>query len=139
MTGFSECVEKGLLRKVVPSRTKALESLEKAKELLGEANANLEDGRPNSTVVMAYAAMFDAARAVLFRDGYREKSHYCVARYLEEKYEKKIGRDLINLLDEYRDSRHKVLYRADYYPTTDEAREIVGFATKFIEKIDKIL
>jgi uncharacterized protein (UPF0332 family) len=139
MIGFKECVEKRLLVKVIPDTNKALKNIEKARTLLNEAKANLSDGRLNSAVVMTYAAMFDAARAVLFKEGYREKSHYCVARYLEEKHGKKLGEDLINLLDEYRESRHRVLYGAEYYPTTEEASEMMEFAEQFIQKTSELV
>ncbi len=50
--------------------------------------------------------MFHTVRAILIRDRFGEKSHYCVARYLEEKYVKtrKLKRKWIDLLDHYRDS-----------------------------------
>ena len=44
--------------------------------------------RFSSSILASYMVMFHAARTILFFDGFREKSHACVARYLEEKYVK---------------------------------------------------
>ena len=56
---------------------------------LEEADISLRNGAFNASVLSAYLAMFHSARAVLILEGYRERSHYCIARYLEEKYVKK--------------------------------------------------
>ncbi len=139
MIGFDECVEQGLLRRIPPSSVQAREQLAKANVLLDEAKKALDSESPNSAVIAAYAAMLDAARAVLFRDGYREKSHACVARYLEAKYSGKLGMPLIDLFDQYRDKRHKTMYSGDYYPTMGEANRAVSFAEEFVGKIEKIM
>ena len=90
MIGFDSCAEQGLLRKIAPSKTQAEEQLKKAGVLLSEAKTALASGMPNSAVINGYSAMLDAARAVLFRDGWREKSHACVAAYLRAKYAKEL-------------------------------------------------
>ncbi len=43
MIDFNECIAKGFLRRIPPSREKALQSILKAKDLLEEAEANLEE------------------------------------------------------------------------------------------------
>ncbi len=139
MIDFDQCVKEGLLKRIPPSKRQADEQMKKAKVLLEEAKRSLKADAPNSAVMAAYAAILDAGRAVLFRDGYREKSHACVARYLEAKYLKELGASSIDLLDEYRDKRHKTQYSGDYYPTTQEAARIVSFAGDFIPKVEKLL
>ncbi len=109
--------------------------MKKAGVLLAEAKVALKNDSPNSAVIGAYSAMLDAARAVLFRDGWREKSHACVARYLEANYRKEIGAAAIDLFDEYRDKRPKTMYSGDYYPDMAEARRMVQFADDFVQKI----
>jgi uncharacterized protein (UPF0332 family) len=113
--------------------------MEKSEVLLEEATKSLKNDSPNSALLSAYAAMLCIARAVLFKDGYREKSHACVAGYLEAKYSKEIGSSFICLFDEYREKRHKTMYSGDYYPTMEEARRTVSFAKEFITKIKNIL
>ena len=106
MNGFETCLQRNLLRKVIPSREKALLSLKRAEEWLEEARRNIRFGSYRTSLVASYMAMFHAARALLFRDGWRE-SHYCIARYIEEFYVKsgKLDGTWVELLDRMRDSR----------------------------------
>lgn len=134
---FKDCLKQGLIRRMPPSRKAAEESLETAKRHLGEATKNIEVSAFDSAVVMAYTSAFNAARSLLFKDGYREKSHACVVKYLEENYgDKGIPLDYIRLLDKYRKLRHGVLYRAGYGANEREAKEIKNFARKFIEFVE---
>ncbi|MBI5159706.1 HEPN domain-containing protein [Candidatus Micrarchaeota archaeon] len=139
MIDLNECVEKGLIRKTVASKEQALAGLKKARVLLKEAEEDFEDERFNSTVVVAYLAILNAARAVLFRDGYRERSHACVARYLEAKYAGKISQDCIDLLDYFRETRHEVQYESDYFAEAEAAKQIAEFAGKFIKLVEELL
>ena len=139
MVSLEACLKDGLLKPIPPSPEDAANQISKAKILLREAESCLESDNVNTAVMAAYAALFDASRALLFKDGFRERSHVCVVRYLEAKYAKQLGSDNIVLLDEYRDKRHKVVYASDYYSSYDEAEALVAFAGKFIAKIEKLL
>jgi uncharacterized protein (UPF0332 family) len=139
MIDFDSCVSQGLLRKIPPSLRQSQEQMKKAEVLLSEAKLALGSDSPNSAVIGAYSAMLDSARAVLFRDGWREKSHACVAKYLEAKYSKELGEEAVVLFDEYRDKRHKTMYSGDYYPDMEEARRVVSFAEKFVGSVKKLL
>jgi len=138
MIDFDECVREGYLRKIPPSVKQAEDQLKKSEMLLEEAKKSIGIKAPNTAVIAAYTAVLDAARAVLFRDGYREKSHMCVVKYLEAKYSAKLGTSAIILFDQYRDKRHKTMYSGDYYPTMEEAERMVKFAEEFIQKIKKL-
>lgn len=138
MISYNECIEKGLLRRIPPSREKAMQSIEKAKELLGEAKANLDEERTNSAVIVAYMAIFHAARALLFKDGYREKSHECIIRYLEENYpDIKTGQ--IEALEKYKNERTKTQYDVSYSPNEEQAEKMLQFAEEFIQTIEEII
>ncbi|MFA4702138.1 HEPN domain-containing protein [Pyrococcus kukulkanii] len=88
LDNFKVCIEKGLLRRVPPSTEKAFLSLKRAEEWLVEAEMNLKFGSYRTSLIASYLAMFHSARALLFKDGWREKNHFCVARFLEEFYVK---------------------------------------------------
>lgn len=138
MVTLEACLKDGLIKTIPPSPTEAKNQLEKAHVLLAESKSCLENEDWNAAVMTAYAALFDAARAILFRDGFRERSHVCVVRYLEAKYAKELGGDTLILLDEYRVKRHKTVYESDYYPTEEEVQHIVQFAEKFVAQIEKL-
>ena len=139
MVTLERCFKDGLLKQVPISATEAKNQFDKAKVLLLESKSCLENDDLNAAVMTAYAALFDAARAVLFKDGYRERSHICVIRYLEANYIKQLSEDTVILLDEYREKRHKVVYASDYYPSEDEAKNIIEFAEKFLMIVKKLL
>jgi uncharacterized protein (UPF0332 family) len=136
---FDDCVSKGLLKRTTPSPEQAKAGLKKAKILLSEAKADLKDRRFNSSLMTAYAAILNAGRAVLFKDGFREKSHFCVARYLEAKHKDKLPKDCIMLLDHFRESRHDVQYESSYLADEGAARQIIEFADVFISSVEKLI
>ncbi len=88
LTRLDECYERGLLRKVADSNDKAMQSLAQAREWVTEAGYDCDASTLRSALMAAYRGYFHAARAVLFRDGVREKSHYCIGVYLESYREK---------------------------------------------------
>ena len=136
---FQECLKKGLLRKTTPSLDQALLSFEKAEIALEDAKANLAEERYDSCTLIAYGAILNAARAILFNDGYREKSHMCAVRYLEAKYLDKLGIETIKLFDAYRETRHEVQYSPAFRADKKQAESIVKFAENFLEQVEEIL
>lgn len=93
-------------------------------------------------IISAYAAMFHAGRALLFRDGISEKSHYCLILYLEENYAKKgkIKSEFITLMDAFREERHGILYSLEDIDSGEsEANEAVETAKKLLEAVKKLL
>jgi uncharacterized protein (UPF0332 family) len=80
--------------------------------------------------------MFHAASAILFRDGVREKSHYCIARYLEKYVEEKLfEEEWVFLLDRIRDVRHTDQYSIHYCTTKEEALSVYNSAKEFVQRI----
>ena len=84
--------------------------------------------------------MFHAARAILFLDGFREKSHACVARYLEEKYVKtgKLNKKWVELLDHSREIRHNDQYDLSFFSTKEEAVNALESANNFLSAMDSL-
>jgi uncharacterized protein (UPF0332 family) len=80
---IDDCFEQGLLRRVESSQTKSKQSLLQASDWLSEAEKNLVSEAYRSALSAAYLVVVHSARAILFRDGVREKSHYCIGLYLQ--------------------------------------------------------
>lgn len=70
---FEDCVRKGLLRRIAPSADKAKLSMKRAERWLEEAEKNLNNELYDSCLIPSYLAMFQSARAVLFRMGGERK------------------------------------------------------------------
>ncbi|MEE8167527.1 MAG: HEPN domain-containing protein [Candidatus Hydrothermarchaeales archaeon] len=135
------CFEKRLLKRRRPDRLKSQKALEIAGEDIKDAERLLEHSFYKEVVLKAYTAMFQCARAVLFRDGVFEKSHYCVIQYLSENYVKKgkLEQSYVHWLDTYRVARHEALYgleKADYSDT--DASDALMKAKKFLKAFAKI-
>lgn len=137
---YSDCMREGLLRKIPPSKDKAMQSLKKAREWLKEAENSLKADAFNSSILASYMVMFHAARTILFLDGFREKSHACVARYLEEKYVKtgKLDNKWVELLDHSREIRHNDQYDLSFFSTKEEAKRALESGREFLSSMEDL-
>ncbi len=81
--------------------------------------------------------MFHAARAILFKDGIKERSHICVVSYLKETYPRL--KRLANQLDTYRRNRHNTVYALDFLISDEDAQQAILDAELFYEQIKNIL
>lgn len=140
LKSIDDCFERGLLRRVEPSRIKNEKSLLSARDWISEAEKNLEAGALRSAVSSAYLAVFHSARAVLFRDGVREKSHYCIGLYLQRYVEEgSLEEDWPMLFDRIRSVRHADQYSFMAKPTEEEVQAGIDLAKKFIDRMEKLL
>ena len=138
---YSDCIKEGKLRKIPASKGKADESIKAAERWLDEAEKNHNNKAFNSSVMSSYLAMFHSSRSILYFDGYREKSHYCVARYLEENYAKKglLENRWIEIMDYARDLRHDDQYSTSFFATKEESENALKTAKSFLERMKKLL
>ena len=140
LTRLDECYERGLLRKVTPSNDKAMQSLAQAREWVTEAGYDCDADALRSALMAAYMGYFHAARAVLFRDGVREKSHYCIGVYLESYREQGLLEDeWVLQFDHMRGMRQNDQYSLDARPTVQEVRQAVVDAGEFIERLERLM
>jgi len=136
---FKQCLEN---KKIVPfARGKRLvkKELSVAKSDLSDAKAGYEDERYKWSTIQGYYAMFHAARALIYSQGYREKSHYCMAVALRElfvnegKMDAQLARDFLNAMN----LREAADYEAEF--SQSGAKAVIASAEKFIEKAAVIL
>ena len=136
-----DCFEKRLLRKIPSSGKDAEEDIRSASDWISEAEKNVSSKAYKSTIISSYLAMFHSVRAILAMDGVRERSHFCMGRYLEDFYFKKdlLERKWIELFDYYRELRHADQYGATFIATEKEAKESVSVAKDFVKRISVLL
>ena len=140
MKSIDDCFERGLLRKVEPSLTKGEQSLIQSRDWLSEAEKNLEAEAYRSALSSAYLAIFHSVRAVLFRDGVREKSHYCIGLYLQKFVEKgTLEEEWPMLFDRIRSIRHADQYSFQAKPAAEEVQAGIDLAKRFIERMEGLL
>ncbi|OPX71417.1 MAG: HEPN domain protein [Methanoregulaceae archaeon PtaU1.Bin059] len=140
MFTLEECFERGLLRKTQPSAQKATRSLDQARVWLEEARITYRAEAYRSALVAAYMAYFHAARAILFRDGLREKSHGCILLYLESYAQKGlIDHTWVERFDQVMSIRNEDQYTLGAEPFPGEIKSILEYAPEFIQIIEQIL
>jgi len=138
---LKECFEKRLLRRERPDLEKSKRSMEVAETKLNEAEKALSHKLFDATIILAYTAMFHAARAILFKDGIVEKSHICLIEYLREKYVNngKLSEATMNTLDTLRIDRHETLYGLEVKNDEKEAKYSLEKATEFLATIKRLI
>jgi uncharacterized protein (UPF0332 family) len=133
-----ELFDKRLLREIPKDPEKVEKSLEIASNYLADAKRLLETRNHKFVILAAYTSMFHAARALLYKDGIQEKSHYAVFIYLKEKYSRQIGSKLLFAFDNAREQRHEGLYGLEYEFNEDDAEHSISVADKFYIVIGKL-
>ena len=134
-----DCFKYRLLRKTSPDMEKSRKSMEIAKKKLSEAERALSLGIFEFAVLEAYMTMFHAARALLYKDGIQEKSHFAVFVYLKEKYSGRIPLSIINFLNIHRIERHEAMYGLEYKPERDDALTAINDARVFVSEAEKLI
>lgn len=141
MTRFQDCLDKRLLRKDKPDKQKAFRAFEIAGQRLLDAEISFEAKIYSATILLSYAAMFHASRALLFKDGFTEKSHYCLIEFIKEKYIQKglINQKFAYLLNNAREERHEVLYGLEKTETKENAEQVLKTAKEYLQEASKII
>lgn len=136
---IDELLEKSLIRKEKINKEEILGSIELAERFLERAEGNLKINFWDVAFLLAYNSLFHSARALLFRQGYKERSHWAMILALKEIYSKneKIQK-ILDLTDSYRISRHAIQYKGSLCTRID-AEEAIKDAKEFIEKVKQIL
>jgi uncharacterized protein (UPF0332 family) len=143
MTTLDDCFRKGDLRKTQPSIAKASASLKLAKDNASDAAVHINNKMCKWAMIAAYTSMFHSARALLFKDGVKERSHFCMAIYVKEKYTGAIESKYLNELNVLREQRHMIFYGDENLNVLDaeeeEADSAVKLAMGFLESVKKII
>lgn len=135
-------MEKGLLKREMPDALKARSSLKMGKHKLEIAKKEMEHKIYESALINAYTCMFHCARALLYRDGYKERSHFAVGVYVNERYLGKIERKYLNELNALRVVRHGLMYgleEEDAKECAQKAKEAVETAEGFLKAVEKLI
>ncbi len=140
MTSLEECYAKDLLRRVEPSPAKAKRSLDQSRAWHEEAEKAQAAGAYRSALISSYNAFFHAARAILYRDGLREKSHICVELYLGSYVARgALEPAWIAQFSRMRSARHADQYSFSAAPSREEVESAVQGSQAFIARMERLL
>jgi len=136
---FEECLSKGYIKKDSQASERIQSALEISHRFLSSAKKNIDIEEYEMAELASYNATFHAARALLFRKGYIERSHLCVIVALKNLYKTDARlAELLNTFDKIRISRHNVQYGGTLVKK-NEAHFVIDFATEFLEQTRKRL
>lgn len=136
---FEDCLKRQKLVKFTTAKKLTQKELKTAKEDLKTARESLRRGQDKWATIQAYYAMFHTARALLYSEGYREKSHYCLIVAMRAVFVEQGMLD-VQLVEAFQTA--KVLREnADYENefSRASARELVDKAGKFLASAQEIL
>lgn len=138
---MDKCFEKGLLKRTAKSKNLALQDIGQAEFFLNEAFDLIEMAKREMAGIALYACVFHAGRALLFLDGIKEKSHYCLQKYLEEKFLKTgiLGEDDLSLFDLLRGMRQEIQYDVIRTKFEEDLGALYSKAERFVENVKKIV
>ena len=136
-----DCFEKGLLKKTEKNKRIALQDISQAEFFLNEAFDLINLKKKEMAAIALYNSVFHAGKALLFLDGIKEKSHYCMQKYLEKiSADKKIlSSEELSLFDLLRGIRQEVQYNINKVSFEENFNELYNKSEDFTEKIKKIV
>ncbi len=134
MNEFKRCIKERRILKIDASNVMIKKEIEGAKYDLSSAEESLHDGDYKWASVQSYYSMFHAAKALVLKKGFREKSHYCLLIGLRELYVK--PRELDPKFTDNYEMSMDIRHEADYALTFDEesAKIAIENARKFLKK-----
>lgn len=137
MINEDDCFIKGLLKHDFPQPDLAKKDIKRAEFFLKESEDLLEINKKQTAALALYNAFFHTARALLFKDGIKERSHYCIARYLQNHYKKL--EEFINAFETIMSIRHNVQYATENIEIEEDLSELADICSDFILNVKKIL
>ena len=135
---LNECVNKGYLVKLEPDSELAAKELTESDYDMAHSASTLEEEDFKWSIVKSYYAMFHAARALLFKLGYREKKHFAVVVVLDDLNKK--GKLEPNFIDDFKaaiSAREDADYH--YIHSKEAAQYNLKIAKEFTARIKKLI
>lgn len=136
---FEDCLKRNKIKPFSRGKSLVSRELELAKSDLEIAKQSLDNSHYKWATIQCYYSMFHAARALVYAENYREKSHYCLlvtirALYVETR---KLSFKFLENLERAKTLREN----ADYYGEFSQngAKDILDKAEEFLEAAKEIL
>jgi uncharacterized protein (UPF0332 family) len=129
---FQDCLKTKKIQKFSGAEKLIKTEIKAAKEDIKEAKGRFRADKFKYATVNGYYSLFHSARALIYRVGYREKSHYCLRMAIEEFYikEKILEPKFLEYFDEAMGLRQAADYQSVF--SKDGARRAIRGAEKFL-------
>ena len=139
MSDFERCMKERHLIKMRASHEMIQKEITSAEYDLERSKESMKNEDYKWASVQAYYSMFHAAKALVLKRGYREKSHYCLIVAIRELYVKegKMSEELADTLELCLHLRHDADYGLIYDQESAEAA--IRYAQQFLSKTKQLL
>jgi len=136
---FKDCLEQQKIIKDANAKRLVPREIEAAEKDLAVAQKSFREGQFKWTTIQSYYSSFHAARALLFSQGYRERSHYCLIQAIEALFVDtgKVDVRLLRFLINAKVLREKADYELEF--SKDGAEKALEIAKTFLEKVKSLL
>jgi uncharacterized protein (UPF0332 family) len=138
---YEDLLNRGLIKPFAAGSAQSASRLALAKRDINAAEAMLAIDR-DWAFSMAYNAVLQATRALMFANGFRpaagEGQHKTAVEFAEIALGQKFHDD-IYIFDKMRSKRHRVIYDALGLVSLEEARQAFAFAVRFVKEVEQIL
>jgi len=91
---------------------------------------------------IAYNAMLQAGRALMFSKKYRPKEkykHVAVVEFVKSKFGREFTGQMLFIFNKTRKKRHIAVYEQVEIISEEEAKNILHWATQFVKKVEELL
>ncbi len=138
---YENLLDRGLIKPFPSGTAQSAGRLALAKRDVKAAEAMLAIDR-DWAFSMAYNAVLQATRALMFANGFRpaagEGQHKTAVEFAEIALGEKFHDD-IYIFDKMRSKRHRVIYDALGLVSLEEARHAFAFAVRFVTEVEQLL
>jgi uncharacterized protein (UPF0332 family) len=139
---LSDLLKNRLIEKFEPDSEQIKNVMEIAKSNVKSARNILAIREWEVAHNIAYNAMLQASRALMFAKGYRPLSHehhVAVVSFMQAVYSAKIGSDLIRAFDNARKRRNQSWYDQAGSISSDQSENLVKVAEIFVSRAGELL
>ncbi len=138
---YEDLLNRGLIKPFAAGSAQSASRLALAKRDIKAAEAMLAIDR-DWAFSMAYNAVLQATRALMFANGFRpaagEGQHKTAVEFAEIALGEKFHDD-IYIFDKMRSKRHRVIYDALGLVSLEEAKQAFAFAVRFVKEVERLL
>lgn len=138
---LSNCFKKELLIKTQKEPELAIKDLKQAEFFLKESEELLKLNKKVISAISLYNSYFHCIRSLLFKDGIKERSHYCLARYFESNYinKNRIDKKFLNAFETIMSIRHTAQYSTEPIEIEEDLTELINICENLLIKIESII
>jgi len=139
MNEFKRCIKERRLVKINASKDMIQKEISSAEYDLERARSSLKEDDYKWAAIQSYYSMFHAAKALVLKKGYREKSHFCLFIALRELFvkEDELSADVVDNFEICMHLRHEADYGLIY--SSESAKTAIKYAETFLNKALDIL